>query len=51
MHVDSADRERQFWIRNAGVRCSSHLGSTIQINILGTQINPVDATRDCSGST
>ena len=29
MHVDSADCERQFWIRNAGVRCSSHLGSTI----------------------
>ena len=34
MHVDSADRERQFWIRNAGVTCSSHVGSTITINNL-----------------
>jgi hypothetical protein len=33
MHVASADRERQFWIRYAGVTCSSHVGSTIYLVI------------------
>ena len=51
MHVDSAAHERSVWIRNAGVRCSSHLGSTTKINSLDTQMDPTDAARGLSGST